>query len=476
MADHWMGSTLVSEGPKTGLFPEEFAALTGLTALRIDAVDLSHHQSGNLDFVAASQAGVRGVWHKATEGVTVRDVKYVQRRGEVREVEEMAFGAYHFAWPDGGDADDEAYAFLEAANPNPRRDLRPVLDFEINPLGLTQAERTEWLRDFASVIRAELGLPPMLYTPFDFDEHFGCPLWVARYHNANAEPRIPSPWVRYRLRQFSNGVYGVPNEVDGLGHVDLNHKPDSVSWRSLSMTAEPNDNPTLKIGHGNGRNQDSLVRYVRQANADSFSAQEAQRLLPPLEGLPNHRVIVAGEDWTEQRNRAKSTSIITHSDFANIGEFTRKVSERIPAVIRVAPDRVLVASFFEHPVADAVGAEGIAHFALHPDAGPQQLNGDNPLAPIVREYRESLQSTKLWMESAMLDKLVVVLTGDLQVGARHNKPWGPRALIQRPLGLQARVVNIDWIMIDPRLRFVGPLETRELFDHTGFVATIAPRD
>lgn len=465
-----MGSTLVSEGPKTGLFPEEFAGLA-VKPLPVDAVDLSHHQSGVLDFRAAKRAGVKGVWHKASEGITLRDSKYAQRRLEVGEAK-MGYGSYHFAWPDGGDAKDEAYAFLEAATPRVR-DLRPVVDFEINPLGLTQSERTDWLGDFAKVIRHELGLLPMVYTPFDFDDHFGTLLWVARYHNANAAPRIPSPWVKYGLRQFSNGVYGVPNKVDGLGHVDLNNKPRTTTWENLSIM--PKSKPTLRIGHGNGRNEQSLVAYVQQANADSFSAQEAQRLLGPLRDLPKHRVIVAGEDWTEQRDRAKSTSIITQSEHANIGQFTRKVSERIPTNLRVAPDRVLVASFFEHPVAEALKLEGIAHFALHPDAGPKQLNGDNPDAPIVREYREALQSAAVWMESAMLDGLAVILTGDLQVGARHNKPWGPRALIQRPLGLQARVIKIDWILIDPRLQFVGPLEPKELFDHTGFVATIAPR-
>lgn len=231
----------------------------------------------------------------------------------------------------------------------------------------------------------------------------------------------------------------------------------------------------LKIGHGNGHNERSLVDYVKAADCASFGCNEAQRLLPGLRGIPNHRVTVAGEDWTEEKNRARSTSIVTASKHASIGEFTRKVSERIPAAIRVAPDRVLVASFYEHPVARETGHEGVAHFELHPDAGPKQLNGRDGKAPIVREYRESLASTRLWMEAARHDGLLLVLTGDLQMTLRSRRPWSPKMMIAKPLRLHATAVNIDWIMYDRRLTLVGPLATRRLHDHTGFVATLKAR-
>ena len=94
--------------------------------------------------------------------------------------------------------------------------------------------------------------------------------------------------------------------------------------------------PTLRIGHGNGHNEQSLVSWVRAAEADSFSALESQRLLPDLMRLRKHRVTVAGDDWSEDRNRAKSTAIITRSKHESLGEFTRKVSERLKPDLRVA--------------------------------------------------------------------------------------------------------------------------------------------
>jgi hypothetical protein len=46
----------------------------------IDGVDLSHWQSGAIDFGRAKAAGVQFVYHKATEGLTVKDAKYASRR------------------------------------------------------------------------------------------------------------------------------------------------------------------------------------------------------------------------------------------------------------------------------------------------------------------------------------------------------------------------------------------------------------
>lgn len=247
---------------------------------------------------------------------------------------------------------------------------------------------------------------------------------------------------------------------------DIEHTTDPPERRRV---------PRLRIGHGNGHNEASLVRYVSEAGCDSFSCNEAQRLLPRLRDLPGHRVTVAGAGYTEARNRARSTCVVTDARRPNIGELTRKVSERVPSALRVAPDRVLVASFYEHPIASHLGLEGVAHFALHPDAAPDALAGDNPNHAIVREYREAMDSTLAWMSVARRDGLLLVLTGDLQLREHNERPWAPKKVIAAPLGLVTRNVGIDWIMIDHRLEFARQLQTRQLYDHTGFVATLRPR-
>jgi hypothetical protein len=231
---------------------------------------------------------------------------------------------------------------------------------------------------------------------------------------------------------------------------------------------------TLRIGHGNGHGKKSLVDFVRYADADSFSTLEAQRLLQRLRRLPKHRVTVAGDDWSEKRQRAKSTAIVTRSKHENLGEFTRRVSERIPSAIRVAPDRVLVVSVYRHPIAKECGKEGVAHFALHPDAGPKALKGTDPDTHIVREYREAFDSTREWMQAARRDGLLLFLTCDGQIPEEVKRPWGPRPQIAKQLNMEYRAVGIDWILWDRAVAAHGGLEKRQLFDHVGFVQEFRP--
>lgn len=228
--------------------------------------------------------------------------------------------------------------------------------------------------------------------------------------------------------------------------------------------------PILTIGHGNAHNRPTVVDFIRDANADSFGGDELQRILPEVNAIRETRLIGDEEGWDEPRNRANSTAIITANRNPRIGSLSRQVSERIPGKVeKFAPDRVLRGSFFEHPVAKAVGREGVAHWELHPDATVMKHKPDHP---IVREYREALESTRGWMRQASRDGLVNVLTADIQTHARFRAPYGPRELLAEPLGLRCRWVRIDCIMVDPLLRFAGPLKTRKLYDHTGFVARL----
>jgi hypothetical protein len=127
-------------------------------------------------------------------------------------------------------------------------------------------------------------------------------------------------------------------------------------------------------------------------------------------------------------------------------------------------------------VATALGKEGVAHFALHPDAGPKQLQGNDPTVPIVREYVEAMNSARNFMLAARRDDLVLILTGDLQLRADFkDKPWHPVRSLAAPLGLQAFSTGLDWCLYDAALRRLGPMVQRKLFDHTGFVQHFAPR-
>jgi GH25 family lysozyme M1 (1,4-beta-N-acetylmuramidase) len=204
----------------------------GVQPLRIDGVDISHFQSGALDYAAGMRAGVDWLYHKGTEGATYADPLYGRRRSEAQKAG-LPFGAYHFARPAKGDADTEAVHFLSTAKPL-RGDLIPMLDLE-DAGGLSRAELTLWVRTFVRNIERSVGVKPIIYTPFDLDDSHGCMLWVARYNDRNEPPRVPKPWQRWDVRQFSNGQFGVPDQVAGFGRVDLNTMRDGLTVTDLTI-------------------------------------------------------------------------------------------------------------------------------------------------------------------------------------------------------------------------------------------------
>lgn len=186
--------------------------------LTVDGVDISHWQDGRLDFVKAKQAGVQFVVHKVTEGMSMFDALYERRRAEVAKAG-LVWGGYHFARPGRSSGAKQAQFFLSRMKPV-KGNLRPVLDLEKTG-GLSPARLGEWAEDFAEEVKMRVGVAPVIYTPFDLPERLG-PLWVARYSNANKAPRVPAPWKGYSIWQFSDGTFGRPSTVPGIGRCDLN--------------------------------------------------------------------------------------------------------------------------------------------------------------------------------------------------------------------------------------------------------------
>jgi GH25 family lysozyme M1 (1,4-beta-N-acetylmuramidase) len=187
-----------------------------VTPRRVDGVDISHHQAGSLDLAAAKRRGLKWLYHKATEGDNYTDPNYARRRAEAEKAG-LPFGAYHFARPEKSDAAAEARRFLAVAKPKPG-DLRPALDLETQE-GLSLADIRVWAATWiATVTKALGGVKPIVYTPFDLGAaDDGCLLWRPRYNNTNTPPAL-----RWDIWQFSNGTFGVPHSLAGIGNVDLN--------------------------------------------------------------------------------------------------------------------------------------------------------------------------------------------------------------------------------------------------------------
>lgn len=243
---------LASNGPDDGakvLIPKHPTWLEdGDGPLRIDGIDISHHQSGGIDWATAKRAGVRFVYHKATEGTSYRDSLYSRRRAECKAAD-LPFGGYHFARPEGSDAVSEARAFIEYAQPEPG-DLKPALDLETNDGAVNLVQ---WASEFVTEVE-RLGFEPIIYTPYDLGELRSYVTWRPRYNNSNTPPTLT-----WDIWQFSDGVYGVPNYVPGVGHVDIN-----------TFSPEMNVSDLLIGKEGLDMDADEVRRIAYQAARDAI--------------------------------------------------------------------------------------------------------------------------------------------------------------------------------------------------------------
>lgn len=203
----------------------------------LDGIDTSHYQRGRLDLRAAQAAGLQWWYAKATEGTTFVDPTYAKRVRQARRAG-IPVGAYHFARPDRGDASEEARFFLATADIR-AGDMLPMLDLESTE-GLSPAELTRWTGAWVRTVTRHLagrglGGKPIIYTPFDLEDGFGCFCWVARYSNDFRAPRVPRPWQRAAVWQHSNGRYGPVKHVPGVGAVDVNAVHPDVPLAALRV-------------------------------------------------------------------------------------------------------------------------------------------------------------------------------------------------------------------------------------------------
>lgn len=188
-------------------------------------IDVSQH-SGSVDFAVVAQDGYGFAFHKATEGVDLKDAAFEQSWAELEQAG-LVRGAYHF-YVTEDDPEEQAKFFIENVELGPG-DLAPVVDVELIGHG-TQPGLAERLQTFLDLLEAHYGVKPIIYTAPNFwDQHltadFGAyPLWVAEY--GVDEPRLPKGWTAWHLWQWRGDapVAGVEKAADlsrGSTAVDL---------------------------------------------------------------------------------------------------------------------------------------------------------------------------------------------------------------------------------------------------------------
>jgi GH25 family lysozyme M1 (1,4-beta-N-acetylmuramidase) len=201
----------------------------------IPGIDVSRWQ-GDINWSAVKNAGVEFAFCKATEGVDFVDIKFLQNMNNASAAG-VYIGPYHFARINSNvsnplDAVSEAHDFVDAIEPfyqTPGKFLRPVIDVEnYAEKGSLTANRTylsQWVRDFAGVVEARLGLTPIIYTMGGYANNLiepdlaQYPLWLASW--STAPPNLPNPvlngvWDDWTFWQYSDSgsIPGIAGAVD----------------------------------------------------------------------------------------------------------------------------------------------------------------------------------------------------------------------------------------------------------------------
>lgn len=199
----------------------------------VHGLDAARYQ-GPIDWQAASRAGIRFAWLKATEGGDMVDPEFAGNVAGARAAG-VPVGAYHFYYfcrP----AHEQAAWFIENV-PRARGDLPPILDMEWNHLSPTcklrppPAQVRASIRTFLRMTEAHYGTAPLIYTTPDFYERNdlgsldGVEFWL---RSVSAHPNERYPDERWSFWQYT-GTGVVPGVKGG---VDLNAFAGSeTAWR-----------------------------------------------------------------------------------------------------------------------------------------------------------------------------------------------------------------------------------------------------
>lgn len=187
------------------------------TSQNIKGMDVSHWQ-GLIDWQKVKEDGIRFVYVKATEGITIKDPLFEQNVRGAKQAG-LLVGAYHFArFYTNQTAAAECKHFLTESSFH-TLDLPLVLDLETDQ-GLAPDELTDCALEFCKEVQKESPNKPLIYTSTEFAKHHltrelnKFPLWIA--HFGVNEPGENGIWTSWHVFQYTNTgtVAGVRGNVD----------------------------------------------------------------------------------------------------------------------------------------------------------------------------------------------------------------------------------------------------------------------
>ncbi|MCB0723104.1 MAG: glycoside hydrolase family 25 protein [Ignavibacteriae bacterium] len=179
-------------------------------------IDISHHNE-RINFEKVKEAGIIGVIHKATQGISFVDDKYRERKKEALE-NGLLWGAYHFGTDKNGK--NQADHFLNHIDNN--NDTIIALDFERNDPKPYDTIHKKQGEDFIEAIHERFNLYPGIYSGTFLHSQITnnsifkkCWLWLIDWDNNPNWPK--NIWDKWTLWQYTGDGNGPePHKVDGI--------------------------------------------------------------------------------------------------------------------------------------------------------------------------------------------------------------------------------------------------------------------
>jgi len=192
-------------------------------------IDVSAYQ-GKIDWKRVAQNGIKAAYIKASEGLDWNDPKFQENR-KAANAAGIHIGAYHFASVYDGVL--EAKHFLKTIGGVGPKDLKPVLDFEINPKKLSADQLRLFALKFNETVHNRTGVWPMFYSYGSFIQDCSFPkpvgngLWIAAYGRNDGQEHpvfAPKPWKKYVAHQFTS-----TGKIPGIaGNIDVSISPNGL--------------------------------------------------------------------------------------------------------------------------------------------------------------------------------------------------------------------------------------------------------
>lgn len=210
-----------------------------------------------LDFSLARAAGVLGIIHKATEGVTYTDTMYASRRTLALKAG-MLWGAYHFGHKSPGPLLQLDH-FLAVAVPD--QNTLVCLDFERDERNINNTMTLEQAITFLDGLYTRVGRVPTLYGGGAIKDALqGKPnallnkadLWLSQY---SSKYTLPPGWKHYKFWQNTehDKVPGIPGNDEGSVDSSIfDGTPEELTraWAGLvnpttTVTVQPVSSPPV---------------------------------------------------------------------------------------------------------------------------------------------------------------------------------------------------------------------------------------